>query len=418
MTAGGGPIAILAAGAALLEGLPAVACLASAGLLLVVFLAAFVRSRRRCSLQAARAIAEGDYRKVQEAEAGADPRIPELQQHLECFGPDLGRSLRKIAEERDRMEVVLGSILDGVIALDRTGSVRVLNPPAQRFFSSPIKDCIGRPLRAVCRSDDLVELAGRVLEEGQVAKDELQFDGGIFDVYTTSLKARPRIILILRDITEIRQLENLRRDFVTNVSHELKTPLTSIRAYVETLLDGGLEDQEVNLRFLKKIEFHATRLTSLITDLLTLSRIESGQSVEQMTRLNLVSVLRESFQRFGAVAEGKSIRLRLEVETERLEVLGETEALLQIFDNLIGNAVNYTERGGRVTVRAAREAKNIRVDVEDDGVGIPSEDLPRIFERFYRVDKARSREQGGTGLGLSIVKHNVQALDGEIFVRS
>jgi len=246
----------------------------------------------------------------------------------------------------------------------------------------------------------------------------LKEGGKTLEVYATPLEGRTGVVLVVHDVTEMRRLESVRRDFVANVSHELKTPLTSIRAYVDTLIDGGLDDKDNNLRFMKKIEVHASRLAALITDLLSLSKIESGDAFTQRMRVNLGELVFGCFQRLGPLAEAKDLQYRIHHASEPLYILGDTEAIHQIFDNLIDNAIKYTEAGGSIDIFVTREGDRVRVDVKDTGIGIPKEDLPRIFERFYRVDKARSRELGGTGLGLSIAKHLVQALGGEISVES
>ncbi|MGH7378303.1 MAG: sensor histidine kinase, partial [Candidatus Methylomirabilales bacterium] len=201
-------------------------------------------------------------------------------------------------------------------------------------------------------------------------------------------------------------------------SHELKTPLTAIKGYVETLLTGGLDDRENNYRFLRKIEAHSNRLTALITDLLSLSRIESGEAVARREAVDVGVVLTASISRLSPEADKKGLKLSLPPRGAGPRILGDAEALNQIFDNLIDNAIKYTEPGGRVEVSLQARDGKVVFEVQDTGMGIPDEDLPRIFERFYRVDKARSRELGGTGLGLSIVRHLVQALDGEVRVRS
>ena len=226
------------------------------------------------------------------------------------------------------------------------------------------------------------------------------------------------VVVVLHDVSELRRLERVRRDFVANVSHELKTPLTSIRGYVETLLDGAIDDEANNVRFLEKIENNVLRLNHLVTDLLSLARIEAQASFLTRQPVDLHRLVGEAVRRREPTAEARAQRLLLDACEGHLHVLADAEALTQIIDNLVDNALKYTPDGGEVLVRILREQEHAVFEVIDSGVGIPSEDQARIFERFYRVDKARSREVGGTGLGLSIVKHLVGALDGTIELQS
>ncbi|MBI4600434.1 MAG: PAS domain-containing protein [Planctomycetes bacterium] len=335
------------------------------------------------------------------------------------FSPAAAMGGAEQDRERDRLETVLSSTLEGVIALDEEGRVSLMNQAAQRLLSVSPEVTLGRLLGEALGSQTLVDLARQAVATGSLLTMELKEPGKVLEVHAAPLKAGQGAVLLVQDLTEVRRLESVRRDFVANVSHELKTPLTSIRAYLETLLEGGaLSDAEHNVRFLTKIEAHVHRLSTLITDLLSLSRIEAGDAFNQRLRCNLNELVMASYQRLGPSAEQKNLALRIQLAEEPLHAVGDTEAFNQIFDNLIDNAIKYTEPGGSVDVTVKREEKRVRVDVADTGVGIPAEDLPRIFERFYRVDKARSRELGGTGLGLSIVKHLVQALDAEIHVES
>src|SRR6185312_6936568 len=222
------------------------------------------------------------------------------------------------------------------------------------------------------------------------------------------------------DVTELRRLERMRQEFVANVSHELKTPLASIKAYTETLLDWALHDENVNVRFLNRIEEQADRLNQLILDLLSLARLESGHEVFQHGPLAVSAVVETCIETHRGRAEGKELDLRLDLGEvgETTLIVADEEAVHQILDNLIDNAIKYTPERGWVRVTCKLTGDAVEIDVADSGIGIPREDLPRVFERFYRVDKARSREMGGTGLGLSIVKHLIQSIGGQIAVDS
>ena len=221
-------------------------------------------------------------------------------------------------------------------------------------------------------------------------------------------------MLVFHDITHLRKLETIRQDFVANVSHELKTPLAAIQATVETLLDGAMHDAEHNTRFLERIRESGDRLHRLVQDLLSLARIESSQAPLEMEPIVLQSAVEACIGRHVDRAKAKNLQLSTEPAQEAVSVFGDEEALAEILDNLVDNALKYTPEGGTITLRWFAEGRHAVLQVVDTGVGVPEKDLPRIFERFYRVDKARSRELGGTGLGLSIVKHLVHALGGTI----
>ena len=227
-------------------------------------------------------------------------------------------------------------------------------------------------------------------------------------------------MLVFHDVTDLRRLERMRQDFVANASHELKTPLASIKAYTETLLDWALTDDSVNRRFLERIDEQVERLNLLILDLLSLARLESGQEFFEHGPLGLVPVLESCIEAHRGRAEAKNLVLTFDpghLDGDTL-VLADEEAVRQIFDNLIDNAIKYTPEGGRVRMACSPAPDAVSVEVADTGIGIPRDELPRIFERFYRVDKARSRELGGTGLGLSIVKHLISSIRGQISVTS
>jgi two-component system phosphate regulon sensor histidine kinase PhoR len=230
-------------------------------------------------------------------------------------------------------------------------------------------------------------------------------------------------VLVLHDTTELRRLERLRQEFVANVSHELKTPLSVIKAAVETLQDGAVDDPKYQVTFLGQIADQAERLHMLILDLLSLARIEAGNEVFEFKRVSLEPVVRACLERHGARAEGKNQLLVAVPPTtpgsaDSFDAWADEEAVGQLLENLVDNAIKYTPNGGSISVRWRAEGGQVCLEVEDTGIGIPEQDLPRIFERFYRVDKARARELGGTGLGLSIVKHLVQAMHGSVSATS
>jgi two-component system phosphate regulon sensor histidine kinase PhoR len=241
----------------------------------------------------------------------------------------------------------------------------------------------------------------------------------IVDVHASPFRGGDRsgLVLVLHDISELRRLERIRRDFVANVSHELKTPLTSIKGFIETLLAGALHDEHNNERFLRRIDWNVDRLTHLVADLLSLARIESGATIQRVP-VDWRRILTDVLRRHEEAIRSKGLELQVAGTTEAVLVAGDPEAMTQVLENLVDNAVKYTTNNGRIRVQLFTREGIASLIVEDTGIGIPSAELDRVFERFYRVDKARSREVGGTGLGLSIVKHLVMAMGGTVRVAS
>jgi two-component system phosphate regulon sensor histidine kinase PhoR len=276
----------------------------------------------------------------------------------------------------------------------------------------------------VVRQRALLDAVRRALDSPEPHREELTWTGPItrsLTVHAARLPGKPPrgAVLVLHDTSEIRRLERIRQEFVANVSHELKTPLSVIKAHIETLLDGAMDDAQHRGRFLDQISRQADRLHALILDLLSLARLESGSELFDFQSVALEGVVLTCLERHRprAVARNQSLALA-NPDAPPVAVWADEEALDQILENLLDNALKYTPEGGRIEVSWRAAAGQACVEVTDDGIGIPEGDLPRIFERFYRVDKARSREMGGTGLGLSIVKHLVQAMDGSVSATS
>jgi two-component system phosphate regulon sensor histidine kinase PhoR len=306
-------------------------------------------------------------------------------------------------------------MVEGVIAADGRGRIVTANPAARRLLGygpdEPLPDL--PELFRVKAARQVVDavLAGRPVQDRQLDMDDRAF----------MVNARPLpaggAVLVIHDLTEVRRLEAVRRDFVANVSHELKTPLTSISGYAETLL-GDQPDPETARRFTTTILNNARRMQRLVDDLLDLSRIESGRWQPAPTQVDVSGVLRESWAALAARAESRQVQFDLDVGEGATVVCADLDALRQILTNLLDNSLRYTPAGGRITCTAAREGAGVALTVRDTGVGITREHLPRIFERFYRADSSRSREEGGTGLGLAIVKHLVEAHGGRVYAES
>jgi two-component system, OmpR family, phosphate regulon sensor histidine kinase PhoR len=278
---------------------------------------------------------------------------------------------------------------------------------------------VGRRLWEVVRVRPLQDVARRALANPEPHQEELRWNSPALrslTVHAARLASAGGAVLVLHDTTDLRRLERMRQDFVANVSHELKTPLSVIKACVETLIDGAAADPEHRGRFLERIGDQSDRLYALILDLLSLARIESGEEAFELRVVPLGPAVAECLERHRARAEAKRQRLVAEPppDGDGLAAQVDEEALGQMLDNLVENAIKYTPEGSRIVVRWRAEGGQVRLEVEDNGQGIPEADLPRIFERFYRVDKARAREMGGTGLGLAIVKHLAQAMKGGV----
>ncbi len=329
------------------------------------------------------------------------------------------------ARELAQQQALFNSMSEGVLVLDGEGRVRLVNQALERLFGVT-GDLRGRTVMEALRLHQVQELVNQTLLKGQVDDFELELPGldGNRSLQVNSavvLGADGRqqgMILVCHDLTRLKQLENTRREFVANVSHELRTPLSMIKGYVETLIDGAKDKPEVAMKFLQTIEKHADRLTYLIEDLLAISRLESGQIVMNLQRTEPRGVVERVISDLETKAAAKPTRLVNEVPAE-LAANADADRLQQVLFNLVDNAIKYGRPGGSVVLRARRnDRKQLELSVQDDGPGIPPEAQNRIFERFYRVDKARSRDAGGTGLGLAIVKHIVQSHSGAVWVES
>jgi two-component system phosphate regulon sensor histidine kinase PhoR len=320
------------------------------------------------------------------------------------------------------LEAVLGSMFDGVLVVDARQHVLYLNAAAREVLDVGDRPVIGRLLSEVSRSFPLQEVIDRVISANESHQTEFVLARQKLTVAVSacafSMDPEPAILIVLHDVTELRRLERMRRDFVSNVSHELKTPLTSIQAYADTLLDGGLSDGEHNRLFVQRIVEQTERLRILILDLLRLARIEDDQITIELGAVDLRLLASDCLGDRNAVAEAKNISLKSELGGSPVFVRAEAEGLRSILENLIDNAINYTPAGGSVQISVTLQNQEACLSVTDTGVGIPREHQHRVFERFYRVDRARSRAVGGTGLGLAIVKHLTQAFGGRVELES
>jgi two-component system, OmpR family, phosphate regulon sensor histidine kinase PhoR len=375
-------------------------------------------------------VALGEGRPIRPSRYRIGGPLGRLARTFERVGPPLQEKLGRLRRDVEQLRVVLGGMAEGVIAIDSRRRLLFANKSADHLFGLG-PQAVGRLVPELIRSPQIQEAVDATLTGPDSYRGEIILPGR--EVLPRSI---PRVlavhgsllpgsspsgaVLVFHDVTELRRLERMRQDFVANVSHELKTPLASIKAYTETLLDWALHDEEVNVRFLNRIEEQADRLNQLILDLLSLARLESGHEVFHHGPLAVSAVVEACIETHRGRAESKGLDLSLDLGPigDSTLVVADEEAVHQILDNLIDNAIKYTPEAGWVRVVCGLSEDAVCLDVADSGIGIPRDDLPRVFERFYRVDKARSREMGGTGLGLSIVKHLIQSIGGEITVDS
>jgi len=353
----------------------------------------------------------------------ADDELGALTRSLNSTASQLRELVDRLSLESARREAILTSMVEGVLAVDQDLRITFYNASFARTVGARAEIPEGSPLVDVVRDPVLREILSRVVTTGETLKQRLQLpaaEGRAFEVQAAPLRVAGGrgAIAILHDITDLERLERVRKDFVANVSHELRTPLTAIRGYTETLLEGALEDRENNRKFLEIIKTHAIRLNSIASDLLALSELESGKPAAEQARVSVLAAMEAALRTVEAEAHGRGVKL-IRGQVEEVTVLGERVHLEQALVNLLDNAVKFNRPDGEVRVEVTRTKDDeVSVTIADNGIGIPSADLPRLFERFYRVDKARSREVGGTGLGLSIVKHIVERMHGRVTVES
>jgi two-component system phosphate regulon sensor histidine kinase PhoR len=359
-----------------------------------------------------------------------DAPLPEESEEIAVLNQSLHRMASRIRElverlslESTRRDAILRSMAEGVLAVDHQMRVLFCNQALSNALGlrHPVEEAT--PLVEIVRDPKFLSLISGVLASGEAVKSKLQFtveDASIFEAYAAPLQVPGNrgALVILHDITGLERLERIRRDFVANVSHELRTPLTAIRGYAETLLGGALSDTENNRRFVEIIQAHAIRLNNIASDLLTLSDLESGRRDTEPGPISVEEAVNTAVLTVEPEASVRGVRL-VRGSVRDAVITGHAIRLEQALVNLLDNAVKFNRPGGEARIDAGiMPDRRIYISVSDTGSGIPSDDLPRIFERFYRVDRARSREVGGTGLGLSIVKHVVERMDGSIKVES
>jgi signal transduction histidine kinase/HAMP domain-containing protein len=361
---------------------------------------------------AARAIAAGDPPRFPRS---GIPEIDVLVRSLREMHQQLADRFDELRRERAESAALVESMVEGVIAADGRGRVVTANPAARRLLgyeaSIPLPD-----LPELFRHKAARDIVDAVLQGQPVQDRQVELDGRVLLVNARTLPAGGAV-LVLHDLSDLRRLETVRQDFVANVSHELKTPLTSISGYAETLLDDTI-DATTTRRFLGTILNNARRMQRLVDDLLDLSRVEAGRWHPSLSEVDVASAAGESWAALAGKAEGRDVTLTLDLEPGAEFIEADPEAVRQVLTNLMDNSLRYTPSGREISCLTRRAEGGVAVSIRDSGPGISREHLPRIFERFYRADPSRSRDEGGTGLGLAIVKHLVEAHGGRVSVRS
>ena len=348
--------------------------------------------------------------------------LGELAQVMNDMTARVEAQFERLSSEKNRLDAILKGMGEGVMVTDQTGVVTLVNPAFCAMFGTG-PQMQGRQLLEISRHPALYAACREVLSDRQERHQEITLAGGqatlVHWVPLLEAGLLRGVVAVFHDISDLKRVERIRRDFVANVSHELRTPVTVIKGYAETLLSGDLaDDPQRRERFLGIIQKHAERLSSLVRDLLTLSELESGEVSMQPQKVQLEDAVKQALLLVGQRGEEKGVILEWLGDAGAGCVRADRSRLDQVLINLLDNAIKYSPQGGKVTVQAVEEGGMVRVSVRDTGIGIPAKDLPRLFERFYRVDEARSRDKGGTGLGLSIVKHIVQAHGGSVQVES
>lgn len=350
--------------------------------------------------------------------------LGQLVTSINILSTSLDNQMKEIRDNEQRLSGVLSNMMSGVLFIDEEGKLILANKAAANLLSLEPDQLIGKNYVEVSRNVTLSQLIEKSVSTGKEVSQEVQLlfpKERILDAhlapYMDESGNLTGVIVVLHDMTAIRKLEKMRSEFVANVSHELKTPITSVKGFTETLLDGAIDDKEIARTFLEIIHKESERLDRLVHDILDLSTIEQQKNHQQLSKVDLSALVHTAGEILKKKAKAKEIEIKLPSPTP-VEINGVTDRIQQIILNLVANGIAYTGNGGTVEINILDHADTVDLIVRDTGIGIPSSELNRIFERFYRVDKARSRNSGGTGLGLAIVKHLVDLHDGTIQVNS
>lgn len=394
--------------------------------LIIAFIMSTIFSRRITKpieevAQGAKGIAQGNYdMKIPVRTSGEIKILAESFNHM---AENLHKTISELKDGKDKTEAVLGSMAESLVAVDNKCRIIMVNSAAEKLFKIERDKVLGKHLLEMLRNGELYDLVNDVLTTEKSITQELKIiasEEKIFRINIVPINAEKSsgAVAILRDITDLRKLEKVRTEFVANVSHELKTPLTSISGFVETLLDGAYKSQDHCLYFLDIIKQETDRMTRLINELLYFSRIETADISFNKIPVDLINVVMKALSVLQTAINEKKHKINLHLPDTVKPILSDEDSLLQIMINLLDNAVKYTPDGGKINITLDETSDQVVITVADNGVGIAENELERIFERFYRVDRARGGEISGTGLGLAMVKHLVKGLEGKMTVDS
>lgn len=365
-------------------------------------------------------LAKGEFEQV--VTVMSNDEIGQLTQMFNYLSDKLKGTLNEIENEKNKLDTILFNMTDGIIAVDNTGKIIHTNPAANKIFNISYADMENRAFNEIVKEVDWDITHEDLFSGSEKANTILDVNGLIIKTHVVSFRNEKNetvgSVIVLQDVTEQEKLDKMRKEFVANVSHELRTPLTTIKSYTETLLDGAVENKEYTINFLKVIDSESERMTRLVKDLLQLSKLDYDNIQWNMKRISIYKIVSECVYKMNISAQQKNQELVFDPDMFIPEIMGDKDRIEQVIINILSNAIKYTPENGRIEVSLSKEDGNIVVVVADNGIGIPKEDIPRLFERFYRVDKARSRMLGGTGLGLSIARQIVEAHKGKIRIIS
>lgn len=366
-------------------------------------------------------MAKGDFDQV--VEVKSDDEIGQLASMFNYLTLKLKSTLAEVNKEKSKLDTIITHMADGVIAVSLDGKIIHANPVALDMLKIDSKDL------SEIQYDEIFDAKNSRITIGSISNEEkwrgneiIEIDSKVYNAeYAPLIDENSNIggmIIVFQDITKQQKLENMRKEFVANVSHELKTPITTIKSYTETLMDGAIEDREISMSFLSVIDSECDRMARIVRDLLQLSDLDYKQTKWNKKSLDINELLKNIYLKIKISAEEKNQKIDLNIEESIGEILADKDGIEQVILNIITNAIKYTPNNGTIKIGASSDSERVTITVKDNGIGIPKEDISRIFERFYRVDKARSREMGGTGLGLSIAKQIIEAHNGEIRINS
>lgn len=374
--------------------------------------------------QITEAVAQGDFeRRVTESRA---PGMKRLADAINQMARNSARRVSTLTADRNRLATIFTGMVEGVVDVDQKQNIIHINDAAANLLGVSRERCMGKPVWQEIRNQKITLALDEAIKSRSVIESRIDYprenDQLVIDIYVASLsddQGEPiGAVLVLHDVTEIKSLERIRTDFVANASHELKTPITAIRGLSETVVGDPTVDRSTLVQFMERIHAQSIRLSQLISDLMTLSRLESDQNLSEFTLINFSELVNRAVTAAQPALEAKQHRIVASLPNQKVEVFGDRQHLSQLVDNLVDNAIKYTPEKGMIQVRLRTDAADVILDVEDSGIGISPQYQQRVFERFYRVDKARSQSLGGTGLGLSIVKNIAERHGGNVSVIS